>query len=245
MESLERSLAKKFPVMEVFGPTLQGEGAQCGLKTHFIRFGYCDSRCSWCDSPHAVLPELVKKNAVRMNVDEISAAISKLGPAQWVTLSGGNPAMHDLGYLVVRLQEDGHKVNIETQGTLAPLWIKLLDAVTISPKPPSSGMAPSWGAVADLLSMGRGKVCLKVPVFDDEDFQWVVDLHKRYPGVPLYLSVGTERDLAVNGSVQQLRSEILERYEWLADKALREVAFTRVFVLPQLHVLLWGSRLGV
>lgn len=40
--------ARTFPVIECFGPTIQGEGALAGLPTLFVRFGGCDFRCSWC-----------------------------------------------------------------------------------------------------------------------------------------------------------------------------------------------------
>ncbi len=40
----------KIPVMEIFGPTIQGEGMVIGQKTMFVRTGGCDYSCSWCDS---------------------------------------------------------------------------------------------------------------------------------------------------------------------------------------------------
>ncbi|MDF0142324.1 7-carboxy-7-deazaguanine synthase QueE, partial [Staphylococcus pseudintermedius] len=40
----------KIPVLEIFGPTIQGEGRVIGRKTMFVRTAGCDFRCSWCDS---------------------------------------------------------------------------------------------------------------------------------------------------------------------------------------------------
>ena len=40
----------KIPVMEIFGPTIQGEGMVIGQKTMFVRTAGCDYSCSWCDS---------------------------------------------------------------------------------------------------------------------------------------------------------------------------------------------------
>ncbi|MBO1911807.1 7-carboxy-7-deazaguanine synthase QueE, partial [Microvirga sp. 3-52] len=40
----------KIPVMEVFGPTIQGEGMVMGQKTMFVRTAGCDYSCAWCDS---------------------------------------------------------------------------------------------------------------------------------------------------------------------------------------------------
>jgi 7-carboxy-7-deazaguanine synthase len=36
---------RTYPVIEIFGPTIQGEGAEAGLATHFLRVGGCDYRC--------------------------------------------------------------------------------------------------------------------------------------------------------------------------------------------------------
>ena len=65
--------AKTFPVIEIFGPTIQGEGAEAGLPTHFVRFGGCDYRCSWCDTMYAVDPAVVRATAERLSGDAIVA----------------------------------------------------------------------------------------------------------------------------------------------------------------------------
>ena len=41
---------KRMPIMEIFGPTIQGEGMVIGRKTMFVRTGGCDYSCAWCDS---------------------------------------------------------------------------------------------------------------------------------------------------------------------------------------------------
>src|SRR4051794_33329479 len=100
-----RAGAKTFPVIEVFGPTIQGEGAEAGLPTHFVRFGGCDYRCSWCDTMYAVDPTAVRETARSLTTEEIVSEVRGLGGRpNWVALSGGNPALHELGPLVERLQ---------------------------------------------------------------------------------------------------------------------------------------------
>ncbi|MFX0112786.1 7-carboxy-7-deazaguanine synthase QueE, partial [Bacillus pumilus] len=42
--------AKAIPVLEIVGPTIQGEGMVIGQKTMFGRTAGCDYSCSWCDS---------------------------------------------------------------------------------------------------------------------------------------------------------------------------------------------------
>lgn len=41
-------MAEKILVTEMFGPTIQGEGALIGQQTFFIRFAGCDYRCKMC-----------------------------------------------------------------------------------------------------------------------------------------------------------------------------------------------------
>jgi 7-carboxy-7-deazaguanine synthase len=40
-------------ISEIFGPTIQGEGALVGKPTVFVRTGGCDYRCDWCDTVYA------------------------------------------------------------------------------------------------------------------------------------------------------------------------------------------------
>ena len=42
-------------MVEVFS-SVQGEGPHVGETTLFVRFGECDLRCAWCDSPHTWQP---------------------------------------------------------------------------------------------------------------------------------------------------------------------------------------------
>src|SRR5436190_6703748 len=110
--------AKTLPVIEIFGPTIQGEGAEAGLPTHFVRLGGCDFRCTWCDTMYAVDPAAVRANSVRMSTEAIVEQIAALdGSPAWVTLSGGNPALHHVGPLVDSLHASGYLVATETQGS--------------------------------------------------------------------------------------------------------------------------------
>ena len=87
-------------VNEIFGPTIQGEGALIGQPTVFVRTGGCDYRCSWCDTLHAVDSAYrddwhpMTPQAILMQVDILSG-----GKPLMVSLSGGNPAIQPLGPL--------------------------------------------------------------------------------------------------------------------------------------------------
>ena len=228
---------RTFPVLEVFGPVLQGEGRMIGAQTHFVRFGYCDYRCAWCDTLYAVEPEQVQAEAEWLDVDAILARLDALGAhTPWVTLSGGNPAIHDLTALVERLHATGRQVAIETQGTVYRPWIAHCDVVTVSPKPPSAGMSTDYARLARFVALPQSN--LKVVVFDDADYAYARDLHLRYPDKPFYMQPG-------NAVGQDDTASLLRKLDWLAQRAMRDPAMASAIVLPQLHTLMFGNRRGV
>jgi 7-carboxy-7-deazaguanine synthase len=238
-------LGRTFPVMEVFGPTVQGEGVVAGLPTYFVRFGLCDYRCSWCDSMHAVEPASVKANAEKLTAHQIVGRIKALdaGP-EWVTFSGGNPAVHDLGELTQLFQGQGIRVAVETQGSKWRSWLGDVNCLTISPKPPSSGMAEKVEAdlegfmyEASLARPNRWQDCLKVVVFDDEDLDFAARVFHRFPTWPRFLSCGTVIDESL--------SDLANRYAWLLGRIAHDQRFAQARAFPQLHVVAWGHLKGV
>ncbi|HUY77894.1 MAG TPA: 7-carboxy-7-deazaguanine synthase QueE [Ktedonobacterales bacterium] len=228
---------RTLPVVEIFGPVLQGEGRMIGAQTLFVRLGLCDFRCRWCDSLYAVLPEQVQANAERLAPEQIVARLDALNPqTPWVTLSGGNPALHDLGALVERLHAQGRQIAVETQGTVFRDWLRACEVVTVSPKPPSSGMQTNEAQLDRFAALPQAN--LKVVVFDAADYAYARDIHLRYPNVPFYLQVG-------NTVGQDDTAALLAKLDWLGRTALADPAMGAAVVLPQLHVLLYGNRRGV
>lgn len=230
-------MSKTFPVVELFGPVLQGEGRMIGTPTLFARFGYCDYRCVWCDTLYAVLPEEVQRTATQMSAADIRERLRALdATVPWVTFSGGNPAMHDLSELVDLLHADGRKIAVETQGTVFRDWLRACDVVTVSPKPPSSAMSTDFAQLDRFASLPNAN--LKVVVFDDADFAYAREVHLRYPDVPFYMQVG-------NTVGEDDAQALLAKLDWLGQKVLADAAMQSAIVLPQLHVLLYGNRRGV
>ena len=83
-----------WPIIELFGPTIQGEGAMAGVPTMFLRFGGCGYRCNWCDTMYAVDPHQVRENRTMMTCENIVAQINATEQAtKWMTFSGGDPCM--------------------------------------------------------------------------------------------------------------------------------------------------------
>jgi 7-carboxy-7-deazaguanine synthase len=237
---------RTFPVIEIFGPTIQGEGAEAGLPTHFVRFGGCDFRCSWCDTMYAVDPATVRATALRLSADEILDRLGELsqGP-RWVTLSGGNPALQHAQTLIDRLRGTGYRVAAETQGSVWRDWLAQLDRLTISPKPPSSGMATARHAqkfeqFMEAATAARASSVLKIVCFDEHDLAWAREVSGAYPDVPLYLSAGTPVPAPAD-----IRHAVGERYRWLCEQVASDATLADARVLPQLHVIAWKEATGV
>lgn len=231
-------------VSEIFGPTVQGEGAVIGKPTVFVRTGGCDYRCRWCDSKFAVLPEY-RNDWRRLSPEEVFSQVKKLSPEPiMVTLSGGNPALQPLGTLIQLGKTEGYRFAIETQGTVTRDWFRDLDHLTISPKPPSSGMQTDWAKLAHCAAAGGPgtEAVMKVVVFDDADYTYAKEVAIRFPNLPMYLQVGNDR-LPEDGAEPDLR-RLLDRYEWLVNKVVAD-GWNDAIVLPQLHTLVWGNKRGV
>jgi 7-carboxy-7-deazaguanine synthase len=237
------------PVVEIFGPTVQGEGPDAGVPAYFVRFGGCDYRCAWCDSMHAVDPVDVRAHAEHLTAGEIADRVGTLasGP-ELVVLSGGNPALLDLGSLVAAFKARGTRVAVETQGSRWRAWLAAVDRLVISPKPPSSAMATpaneraAHAFITRAVSVTRpGVAALKIVVFDELDLDWAAAHHGAHPTLPLFLSAGTEVGLSDEQTIAGLRA----RYRWLCEAVARRPDLRRARVLPQLHVIAWGTAKGV
>lgn len=236
---------RSYRIAEIFGPTIQGEGAMAGALTHFIRFGGCDDRCSWCDSPHAVLPEYAK-TWPRMDGTAVLSELRALGavPGGWITLSGGNPALWPLRELICRLQVAGLRVAMETQGTLAKDWFGQLDHLCISPKPPSSGNVTDLEKVDDALGFAPVDRVLKVVCFDALDVEYLAMVVEAFPDERIYASVGNE-NIDVRESSDALRNRIADKTQWLLQELITKSWWPRVRLLPQVHTLIWGNARAV
>lgn len=261
-------LQVKWPVIEIFGPTIQGEGVDQGVVAHFVRFGGCDFKCDWCDTPYAVLPDEVRKNSTKMDAEEIIRELDALtGPEPWqppwVVITGGNPALHDLSTLIEALHGAGYLVAVETQGSKWRDWMRGVDRLCVSPKPPSANQKYEFASVQRFFNQalgarsgeGRGFewLFIKIPIFDDKDLQWAVKVRRQLSDALMYLSVGNDAGRTVGSptrvddrNIAEIRNDLLNRSARLVEKvyAHAELCTPSVLIQSQYHVLLWGNEKG-
>lgn len=239
----------KIPVIEIFGPTIQGEGMVIGQKTMFVRTAGCDYSCAWCDSSFTwdgSGKELIRQ----MNAEEIWEQLHTLGGEgfSYVTISGGNPALlTNLTSLIALLKERNIKICLETQGSRWQDWFLQIDELTLSPKPPSSAMVTDYTILDGIINRVKDQkaqnVSLKVVVFDEADYQYAKKIHERYPEIPFFLQVGN--DNVTTSEDERLISSLINKYEWLVNKSMMDHDLKNVRVLPQLHTYIWGNKRGV
>jgi len=157
-------------LIEVFS-SVQGEGPELGTSTLFVRFGECDLRCAWCDTPHSwhkaarcrfELERGSGKFEERENpvpIEALAAAAERLelGRHRWVSLTGGEPLLQPeaLAAAAKALGGRGAGLWLETHGLHAEALrsvLPQLEVVAMDWKLASDvrrASDPKRGAVAD------------------------------------------------------------------------------------------------
>ncbi|MBA3458830.1 MAG: radical SAM protein [Deltaproteobacteria bacterium] len=152
---------RRYLVKEMFGPTLQGEGAHSGRAVVFLRFAACNLACTGCDT------DFDPEGAVRMDAAEIVARLRELdsGGTRRVVVTGGEPTLQWDAPLSDAVRGAGFRVHMESNGTRPPAGA--VDWLTVSPKPQHH---PAGLALADGLAANELKV-----VVDDTVDETVID----------------------------------------------------------------------
>lgn len=238
------------PVAEIFGPTIQGEGPHVGMQTLFVRVAGCDFKCAWCDSKFAWKIDGSIKRYGTKELADILVQECNNSKCSNVVLTGGNPCLYDFKQVIDILHDNNITVDIETQGSKMPDWLLDVDLLVISPKAPSSKQPDVYKTVNEymkLLTSIKQKVAIKIPVFNEEDFEFamkyyaLVDYYReKGVDIDLYLSVGNTNTTEAG----DISKRVLTDYEKLINMVANSY-MERVFILPQVHTLVWGNKQGV
>lgn len=118
-------------LVEIFS-SVQGEGPDVGAATLFLRFGGCDLRCTWCDSPHTWRPARhcrieqhpgagdFRHAPNPLPLDDALAAARALHPEshRFASLTGGEPLLQPdaVAQLARALRAAGLALHLETHG---------------------------------------------------------------------------------------------------------------------------------
>jgi len=123
---------KTYKVNEIFY-SLQGEGMRAGTASLFLRFSNCNQQCT--AATHGFDCDTASASGRSLPLAEIIKELREAdADCNWVTLTGGEPALQVDRDLIDTLHDAGFKLAIETNGS-----IELpdgLDWITVSPKVP-------------------------------------------------------------------------------------------------------------
>ena len=131
-------------LVEIFS-SFQGEGPHVGRSTLFVRFGACDLRCRWCDSPHTwkAGPRCRIEDPARgereianpVPLAEVAAAAEALGLARhrFVSLTGGEPLLQPEAVRAIAeaLRGLGPRILLETHGLATAALEHVIDAIDV------------------------------------------------------------------------------------------------------------------
>lgn len=230
---------------EIFA-SLQGEGLSCGRPSTFIRLSRCNLACEWCDTaytwrftgdnrPHRDgLAFERTANQLSLSEADVAGRIAALGGSRLV-ITGGEPLLQAPALARMLALLEGHHVEIETNGTVAPAPAldALVDQYNVSPKLAHSGNPAELALIPARLSAWAAdpRAVFKFVVAEPADLDEVLALRDAYaiPSSRIYL-MPEGRDSAT------LRA----RSRWLAELCAENgLNFT-----DRLHIHLYGDTRG-
>lgn len=230
-------MSAELPLVEVFGPTLQGEGPAAGRNAAFLRLGGCNLSCAWCDSSFTwdgVAFDLRQQ----MRPTSVPDIMAQLPDSRAVVLTGGEPLLHQanpawfdlLDSLAARYVE----MYLETNGTIKPTMrtTEYFRLISVSPKLANAGthrgrqnpeMHPGWKEVRQAF--------LKIVVRTEADVDDAVSLSRRFGWEPHRTWVMPEGITA---------ETLAERWPMVASAAAKH----GINASHRLHVLAWDDERG-
>ena len=127
----DENVARAANLVEIFS-SIQGEGIYVGATTLFVRFGGCDLRCGWCDSPHTWEPASrcrietgrgsgrfdFRPNPMAIEAVLAGAESLEVAAHEFASLTGGEPLLQpDAAREIARaLRARGPRLLLETHG---------------------------------------------------------------------------------------------------------------------------------
>ena len=230
---------------EIFA-SIQGEGRSAGLLCTFVRLSRCNLACTWCDTaytwhfegdlrPHRGGNTFDRKaNQITLSEADTAAQIMALRGERLV-ITGGEPLLQGAGLARMAALLSGHRIEIETNGTIAPhaALDPMVAQYNVSPKLKHSGNAAELALLSDRLQAwsDEPKAHFKFVISSPEDLSEVLTLQQTY-------AIPSERiQLMPEGTTS---TAIRARSSWLTPLA-HQHGFD---CSDRLHIHLYGDTRG-
>lgn len=215
----------KIKVNEIF-KSIQGEGNSQGVNSLFIRFLFCNLKCSICDSKYTWTDEDTKEI-------EIDEWIKK---SNNIIFTGGEPLLPKNSKYILEIIKNYPKKNyeIETNGTIIP------DSIYYRLENIQFNISPKNNVIQDNDNNIPPKIFLKLPkkyivkiLFDNEnDFNYVKLLQELYkiPNDKIWL---------------QPKAIDYKKIKKLTSKYFNYIIEQNWNISMRNHVILFGNKKGI
>lgn len=222
-------------VAETF-TSFQGEGPSTGQPAAFIRLSRCNLTCEFCDTPYTWDWSRFHPGteASRQTAGDLAAWVTAQRTGL-VVITGGEPLIQQAALipLITALADAKRTVEVETNGTIAPLagLAGLVTRFNVSPKLSGSGVTESRRLVPSALRAlaATGKAVFKFVICDPGELDEIAELEAAYGLAPVWVMPEATSQQALTAGMQ----------------AIAEAALARGWSLSgRLHVLLWGDARG-
>ncbi len=205
-------------------PSVQGESTFAGLPCVFVRLSVCDSRCSWCDTPHAFTQgERLPRAEVLARTLGFSCPL--------VEVTGGEPLLQPSVYpLMTELADAGKTLLLETSGAHDVAAVDPRVHIIMDLKCPESGESQRncWANLKVLKPTDQ----IKFVIASQGDWEWAAAAIRAHRL--------DERFQCLVSPVFQAVQPV-ELVNWLLESKLHRVRFQL-----QLHKFIWEpTRRGV
>jgi 7-carboxy-7-deazaguanine synthase len=153
--------------------SIQGEGTKAGEPCVFVRFTYCNLRCTYCDTEYAFY------DGKEMSIDDIIDEVKNFN-CNLVEITGGEPLVQkeDCLELMKKLCDLNYNVMIETGGSISISEIDRRVKIIMDLKCPSSGMEKK--NLYDNINYLKSNDELKFVIGNREDYNWSKEIIKKY-----------------------------------------------------------------
>ncbi len=218
--------------------SLQGEGPTLGTPSVFLRLATCNLACRWCDTKYTWDWANHDYNREVISMDWRQVEERLLGyPCRNMVITGGEPLLQQeaLAPLVGSVKRAGFRVEVETNGTIAPSpeMAEAIDQWNVSPKLSNSGNFKDRREVPGVLEAFRllPGAYFKFVVVTPSDVDEVCALRDNYGLPPQRIILMPEG---------QNPDALRDRSQWLSEACIKEgFRFS-----TRLHILLWGDERG-
>jgi 7-carboxy-7-deazaguanine synthase len=168
---LETKPAGQLLIHEIYR-SIQGESTFAGLPCVFVRLAVCNSRCTWCDTPHAF------NQGDPVSLEEVIERVRNF-ECPLVEVTGGEPLLQEEVHpLMSQLADIGLTVLLETSGALDVAAVDRRVAIIMDLKCPDSGECEGnrWQNLDRLKPTDQ----IKFVIASARDFEWAAQTIRRH-----------------------------------------------------------------